>query len=312
MTDSAIHHAAVLVLDLTRQLEQAYPGMVEKFSPQRYIAELESSRTHGGYSRVPIAVSEACERIASEMGSDTLDMYHRLVLATLIVAFDQRRKFMRLPESIVAQYAIEFHRILAQFDTAKRGFHLHGNDLFAKDLAICRGKLLPCGAELVDVLSGVPRSLAFKGGVAQLFEFTWYFSMRLGGFHPFYEMHLDPRSLTQFTPRGWDHSYRCIADLLELNPGVRGVFGSSWWFDPEVERVTPNIGFLRQRPLNAGARIFRVGTDDGAIRNATKFSRIRKDLYEQGRYLPCNYLMVWAREDLLRWAREAYRERLEV
>ena len=72
------------------------------------------------------------------------------------------------------------------------------------------------------------------------------------------------------------------------------------------------IIFLRQRPLGGGARIFRVGPDEAAVRNAIKFSKVRKELYEQGIYAPSNYLMVWARDDLLRWAREMRQQGLDL
>jgi hypothetical protein len=312
MSDSPSHRAAALVLELESRLERSHPGLLDEFPPQQYIDELDASQTYGGYGKVPVAVGESCARIAEAAGLDTLDLYHRLILSTLIAAFDHRRQAERLPESIVSQCAIEFHRILSQFETTKPRFYLHGNDLFAKDLAICRGKLLPCGAELVDVLSGVPRRLALTGGVVQMLQVAWFFSTRLRGFRPLYEMHLDPRSLGQFTPRGWDSCYLRIADVLELDSRIRGVFGSSWWFDPEAERITPSIGFLRQRPLGGGARIFRVGPDEAAVRNAIKFSKVRKELYEQGIYAPSNYLMVWARDDLLRWAREMRQQGLDL
>ena len=93
--------------------------------------------------------------------------------------------------------------------------------------------------------------------------------------------------------------------MLEMNPDIKGVFGSSWWYDPEVERITPRIGYLRQRPLQNGATVFRMGSDQAAIINATGFSRLRRELYDKGEYLPTNYLMAWARDDLLGWAKHA-------
>ena len=267
---------------------------------------------YGGYGRVPESVANACSQIASQAGTETLELYHKVVLATLIGRFDGHINGRRVPDSVLAQYEREFRRILTQFETSKVGFYVHGNDLFNKDLAICRGKLLPCGAQLVDVHSGVPRSLAVCGGLVQFVRVLAFFGQCMRGFRPLYEMHLDPRSLAQFTAVGWDRCYLRIADLLEANPKVLGVMGASWWFDPEVERITPNISYLRQRPLGAGAGVFRFGSDRAAIGNATKFSRVRKELYEQGRYLPTNYLMAWARRDLLDWARRARAEGLEA
>ena len=241
-----------------------------------------------------------------------VELYHKLVIATLIARWGESRAATPTPVSVAAQYDVEFRRILAQFDTNPDGFYVLGNDLFNKDLAICRGKLIPCGAELVDTFSGVPRRVALCGGLEQLVSALWFFYARSGGFRPFYELHMDPRARREFTAEGWDRCFLRIADMLEMNPDIKGVFGSSWWYDPEVERITPRIGYLRQRPLQNGATVFRMGSDQAAIINATGFSRIRRELYDKGEYLPTNYLMAWARDDLLGWAKHMRVEGLHV
>jgi hypothetical protein len=88
-----------------------------------------------------------------------------------------------------------------------------------------------------------------------------------------------------------------------MNPAVKGVFGSSWWFDPALDLISPNLTYLRALPTQFGARIFRSGSDDGAIGNSIKFSRERRQLYETGKYMPANYVMAWRRSDIIQWAR---------
>jgi hypothetical protein len=312
MAESPVSIATSLVDSFTVQLAESYPGAISGFLPQRYIPELASARTYGGYHHIPPAFRVASKAIESEAGLSGAELYHKLVIAMLIARFGEPRVQTPLPESVAAQYDVEFRRILAQLDTNPSGFYVLENDLFNKDLAICRGKLIPCGAELVDAFSGVPRRIASRGGVEQFVSVLRFFYTRSRGFRPFYELHMDPRARREFTAEGWDRCFLRIADMLEMNPNIKGVFGSSWWYDPEVERITPRIGYLRQRPLQNGATVFRMGSDQAAIINATSFSRIRRELYDKGEYLPTNYLMAWARDDLLGWAKHARAEGLQA
>lgn len=311
MVEFPISQATSLVRGISAQFAREYPGVMESFFSERLTTELVATCTYGGYSDLPAAFRAACAEIELKSGLAGMALYHKLVLATLIADFG-RRAYKGLPASVAAQYEVEFRRILEQFDTNPHEFYVQENDLFNKDLAICRGKLIPCGAELVDEFSGVPRSTAIRDGVNQLVRVLWFFTARSGGFRPFYEMHMDPRSRRQFTPEGWDRCYLRVADLLEMNPQIKGLFGSSWWYDPRVEEITPNLGFLRHRPLENGASIFRMGSDGAAIGNATGHSRRRREQYEKGEYMPTNYLMAWAREDLLRWAKQARAEGLQA
>lgn len=308
MVESPVSYAASLVNRFTAQIAEAHPGTIDSFPPERYIAELTATRTYGGYNHIPPKFRAASAAIELKAGLAGVELYHKLTIATLIARFDAQRSKKLIPMSVALQYDVEFRRILAQLDTNVRGFYLHGNDLFSKDLAICRGKLIPCGAELVDEFSGVPRRITTRGGVKQFVSTLWFFTVRSRGFRPLYELHMDPRARREFTAEGWDRCFLRIADLLEMHTDIKGVFGSSWWYDPEVERITPRIGYLRRRPLKDGAAIFRMGSDQAAADNATSFSRLRRERYEKGEYLPTNYLMVWARDDLLRWAK---RERVE-
>ena len=312
MAESPVSLAASLVDSFTVQFAESYPGAFGGFLPQRYISELTSVETYDGYHHIPPAFRAASVAIELKAGLAGVELYHKLVIAMLIARLGESRAATPIPVSVAAQYDVEFRRILAQFDTNPDGFYVLGNDLFNKDLAICRGKLIPCGAELVDTFSGVPRRIASRGGVGQLFSVLRFFYGRSGGFRPFYELHMDPRARREFTAEGWDRCFLRIADMLEMNPDIKGVFGSSWWYDPEVERITPRIGYLRQRPLQNGATVFRMGSDQAAIINATGFSRIRRELYDKGEYLPTNYLMAWARDDLLGWAKHARAEGLHV
>ncbi|HEY0959403.1 MAG TPA: hypothetical protein VGE05_09040 [Novosphingobium sp.] len=207
----------------------------------------------------------------------------------------------RLTPEVSALRDAALDRILAEVATPRKRFHRHGNDLFAKDFALCRGKLLPCGVEFVDMYSGVPRRLLASGGMRQLAGTLGFFA-RMGGFRPVFELHFDRRLVGAFDSAGYAALYLRIAGLMALNPHVRGVVSSSWWHDPQLGRISPELGFIGQYPEGAGARLFRIGENATATTDATRFAARRMELYKGGAYRPCVYTMIWARRDVLAWA----------
>jgi hypothetical protein len=286
-----------------QRLAAAAAPLLERFPPADYIAAFDAVELEQSYQFVPEAARAQCQRIEKDFGTEALELYHRWVLIELIASFRARLAVRRIPTSVVELIEAAFVRILRGVESAPADFHQFGNELFVKDFATCRLRMLPCGSEAVDVASGIPRSTLFKGGLAQFAKLGRLVASELGGFRPLYESHWDRRLARLFNEASYNECYLRIADLLELNPQVRGMFGASWWLDPALHEIAPEFDFLRRVPVENGAHIFRIGPDAGAVRDATTFSRKRRELYEAGKYNPERYLLVWPRGALLEWAR---------
>lgn len=295
--------AANILAKLSAQLTDRHPNLLSRYPVVEYVHALDNADPLRGYGYVSSLTHRWCNEIEALGGSSALENYHEMLLAYLITDFDNRIEGQRIPDSITTLLAASFERILAQLGNAENNFYRHSNDLFRKDLALCRLKLLPCGSELVDVYSGVPRSILIRNGFQQLVYSLRFFLHRANGFRPWYESHWDRRLIRSFTPQGYDQCYLHIAELLELNPQVKGMMGSSWWFDPALETISPNLTFLRKVPLDNGAQLFRVGPSAAATEAAIHLSAERKRLYDSRHYLPTNYLLTWARKDMLAWAK---------
>lgn len=291
---------------LHRRFEEALgtldSQLLATYPIESYVQRLDRCERRQGYHHVPAEILSQCEEMAAKSGLPALELYHKILLVSLIENYEERLPRHRIPESIISLIPLEFDRILSGMESGEEGFYLHGNDLFSKDLGLCRLKLLPCGSEVVDQWSGIPRSTLLCGGASQLIRGTVFLAGQLGGFRPLYESHWDRRLVRNFTSEQYDLSYVRIADLLHLNPEVRGMFGASWWFDRQIENIAPELSFLVKTPVDNGARIFRIGTDAGATRDATQFSKKRKALYKSGEYVPARYMLVWPRNDMLDWA----------
>lgn len=310
-----------LLRHLEEELVSVDSRLLSSYPIESYVQRLDHYERKEGYRFVPPDIRLQCEEITARFGLRGLELYHKTLLVSLIECYEERRERYRIPASIQFLILKEFYRILSTIESAEGGYYLHGNDLFAKDLGLCRLKLVPCGSEVVDLWSGVPRSTLLRGGVSQLFRGAIFLTMHLGGlkgllggFKPVYESHWDRRLVRYFTARQYDHCYVRIAELLQLNPDVRGMFGSSWWFDPKIDFIAPELHFLRQTPVENGAEVYRIGPDADAIRDAIQFSKKRRAVYASGEFMPCRYMMVWARADMLDWASRfaaAERRRIE-
>jgi hypothetical protein len=76
---------------------------------------------------------------------------------------------------------------------------------------------------------------------------------RLGGSFPLYQIHAYTRHLSEFTEPGWEACYRRIARIMGDEPEVRGLYGGTWFFDPELQRVSPRLTYVRRLPIDDGA-----------------------------------------------------------
>jgi len=187
-----------------------------------------------------------------------------------------------------------FHNVLDQLESPAFVATVT-RDQWQKNLALARLQLVPCCAQLVTLASGVPRSVAVNSGPAGLFHVL----ARCGGFAPFAEIHThDPMVGAYFNPQGWEQCARLLARLLSKMPACRGVYATSWFFDPALGAISPKLAYLHDLPAAAGARFLRLGPDRESFELATAFPPRRK-AWEAGTYQPCRYAIVWPRRALL-------------
>lgn len=289
---------------LSRRLSADSPGLLDRFSVPEYIDHCQRRATSQSYRFVPDAVAQACASLLSDFGIDALADFHRLVLATLVGHMSRDNCPVSVPDSIWALTIDKATAILQDLDRRPSAFYVHENDLFAKDLAVAEQELLPCGSELVDVQSGLPRRTLLQGGLSQFLRGLSFTLFRMGGFAPLLESHWDRRLMDQFNEESFNAYYERIAELLQLNSGIRGLVSASWWIDPALLKISPSIGFLQSIPVQNGARLFRVGIDAAATRDATRFNIERNRLHKQGSYTPTVYMLVWERADLISWSEQ--------
>ncbi|MEZ5935903.1 MAG: hypothetical protein R3F54_29125 [Alphaproteobacteria bacterium] len=272
------------------------------FAVDGYIDLFDSLPSPIAYDHFPSAARERCDAIVSQGGEPALDAYLRLVLVRLIGGFDERAAARGLPSWLEGRTRAFLRDLLAELQKPPRRFLQPDQDTFMKDFAVCRLKLWPCGAELVDVASGLPRRVLLQGGARQFARVLLQVGAALGGFKPFFETHFDSRRAGAFSVEGYRDLYLTIARILQDRPDVKGMYSCSWWHDPVAIAISPNLAFLNDLPLGGGARLFRMSASEQTVRVATRLSRERTARFRQGSYHPTRYVVVWGRRDLLAWA----------
>jgi hypothetical protein len=173
-----------------------------------------------------------------------------------------------------------------------------------KDLGVCSLRLIPAGSQKLDI-TGFSRRFAFKKGVIQLFDYTMFNMFKIKGNIPFYQMHTDIHDrdlLAELNPKGAILLFLRIAELLKKDSKIKGIFGSSWMNDPQLETISPSIFSGSKIVLENGGRLYYNGSTPQTISGATFASPKRTRLYKEGHYMPANYMQIWARQDLLKWA----------
>jgi hypothetical protein len=118
-----------------------------------------------------------------------------------------------------------------------------------------------------------------------------------------YNTHLDPRDMEEFNERGWIASFCRVAHMLELNRSVCGAAGVSWYYDPKVGEISPELAYVRRNQIENGAFSLRLGPAPQHTKNAIYASRVRQERYKRGDYLPMGFLIAWPRKPLIAWAR---------
>jgi hypothetical protein len=264
-------------------------------------SKLDESFRSRSYFQVSPKAREAWDASAAGMNPEQKRLWRACLLSDLIAQAPQRLPNFLTPASILPHTAAQFARILKNLDTVSA--RDLDDDLFLKDLALSRLDCFPCVAQIVDKNAGVGRRLVahnlFRQPAALL-------AMGLSsGFRyaPTFEAHTHTPMLRGFTPAGWDQCFLLVADLLELYPHYLGLTSGSWFYDPQLDRVSPGLSFLHQRPVSGGAFFFPLGQTPAGIWNATVHSEPRRKLYEEGKYHPTGWMMVWPRQALLQWAR---------
>lgn len=238
-------------------------------------------------------------KFVTNYGVEKISGFHKELLLELMDRFSTRVKAIKIPDSILGIFKIEFERIQKIIQDDKAYVFDWTNDRFAKDLGICTFRLIPAGAQLVEI-HGFPRSVVLTE-ISRVVQSLCFYLFRLKGGKPIYTIHTHQGNLSDFNPEGWNRCYVRIGQLLKMNPEIKGMQGGSWFYDPALSTISPRLAYLRAVPCQNGAAIFFLGTEDHTS-SALSTSASRVENFKAGEYVPRAFVLAWPRDALIRFA----------
>ena len=295
--------------DSIKKFNQEHNGYLVSYPIRDYLDKLNHYPKIAACNYVSKEIRSFCRDMANIYGQKTLVEFHRIILMKLIIMNYNKIFTSKLPKEIVDLYKIDFERIANELIKEDYiGNLLYSDDKFRKDIGICTMRLIPVGAIKIHI-DRLPLSFLLKQSKKEFNESVYYLVFKLKGYKPFYNMHLyqqTPDLMNEFNEKGWRNYYRRIAMLLEIEPKVKGIFGSSWFFDPKLKDISPHLSYLKNLVTDNGGKLFCLGPSEGAIKDSTIKSKTRYKLFLEGKYVPTRYCVVWPRYELIEWAKKSF------
>jgi hypothetical protein len=174
--------------------------------------------------------------------------------------------------------------------------------VFLKDLAVAQLRVLAPGFTIVEVVRMQPWHLLRNSTAGERVAVGRYLGVDV--LRP--ALYLSTHAWRGFRePRReepWQARMHRLVAVLQANPRLRGILDVGWTADPRMAEITPHLGERADGIVALGGRRFRKGATLAAKDFAFAVSGRRRQLYDDGKYIPMEYGLVATRRDLIRWA----------
>jgi hypothetical protein len=296
---------AAAIAECKRELsDSALPGMVDALrretTDQRFETVLRSVLAAPDRQNALLALSSTLGRDAEHNGNGAATLQRALLTGA---ALESLEKLPNSPlEASVKSRLCEYYRFFVRpaahelrlFDANQYSFLVFGK--------IALLERFP-GGQFDWEISGFPRSWLAKVPLASLPRVAYFLSASLKGFSPCIVPHMayrrkNPLMLVQ---RECEKAWYRMAMSAELQPQIRGLVACSWFFSRETFKVSPHLSFVLQPFSESGALITTRGkaTENEGFLSG---SAARRKLYQDGAFKPTMGLVLWSRDQMIRWA----------
>ncbi len=242
----------------------------------------------------------AGEALQAAFGPDLTDAHRRALVAIWALEMPARVPAAELPLAVLELYP-EWIQRLADFLTA--GADPYDRDFWAKDVRVSLVLSVPgARTQMIDLSSPMG-----PGQVLRHAREGWGWSVipayaAAQAWKPWLEVHTESRELSDFNEAGWDRAWATAAEILKRRPEMAGMLGSSWFYDPPLEQISPRLAYLRVNPLKHGAFMVHQGPGEIHTQRAATSSPTRAAMIEKGEYTARSWIVAWPRAALIRWA----------
>ncbi|MBU2168537.1 MAG: hypothetical protein KKF88_11950 [Alphaproteobacteria bacterium] len=260
-------------------------------------ATAATSAPHWDFDQPGHRVEEA---LCAAFGTKLTDDHRRALIAHYALELPKRIAAERLPQASLELYP-EWIGRMADFLTAAAD--PYDRDFWAKDVRLSLALSVPgARTQMIDLSSPMG-----PGQVLRHAREGWGWSVipayaAAQAWKPWLEVHTESRELSDFNEAGWDRAWATAAEILKTRPEMAGMLGSSWFYDPPLEQISPRLAYLRLNPLKHGAFMVHQGPGEIHTERAATSSPTRKALIEEGKYTARSWIVAWPRAALIRWA----------
>jgi len=240
------------------------------------------------------------EALCAAFGTKLSDEHRRAMIAHFALGLPARIATERLPQASLELYP-EWIGRMADFLT--EAANPYDRDFWAKDVRLSLALSVPgARTQMIDLSSPMG-----PGQVLRHAREGWGWSVipayaAAQAWKPWLEVHTESRELSDFNEAGWDRAWATAAEILKTRPEMAGMLGSSWFYDPPLEQISPRLAYLRVNPLKHGAFMVHQGPGEIHTERAATSSPTRKALIEDGKYTARSWIVAWPRAALIRWA----------
>jgi hypothetical protein len=242
-----------------------------------------------------IRVREAVARAAGEAAAAAFPRYVLLLAAAEHVA---DVPLVPVEQDVQRLLLEEFVQLVSATGQEQDWFAL-GRPNFGAMCKMFTLRRFPAGHFHWEV-SGLPRSTFLRvGGLdrARLIRAAW----RLGGLAPLFVPHMPWRRHLMLSERQQHLAYFRLAEAMRRQPQIRGMLAEAWFHAPDTPKVSPHLAFVNRIFHEWGGVVLDsgpAGEDSGVFVSGTR----RRQLAAEGRFAPRLGLVIWPRQDMLRWA----------
>lgn len=283
---------------LTEKLFSISPSILIKFPLNKYYQLFSVYQKYYYNKHIPEEVLLLNKTILVEFGQTALEIYNKLFLVYLFENRVFKSTSFILTEELEKEQKRKIEIIIFNIarPTTKPGIYLFPHERFIYSLDIIRGATLAYGPF---------RITSFKPNIFSIFK---YVILRfpilriltdgirllavLSKSSPCLELHVDvfdKDTLKYFAPEGWKKLFNAVGYLLMENNNLKGFVGNSWFLDPEMIRISPELSYIRNIIAQLGGRFYFFGSDASGIKNATRTNIKRMRLFIENKYKPTNY-----------------------
>jgi len=284
----------------------SFHPLLKEFPPEDYIRYLRAASTYSTHKEIPENVLRLSSAIKKKYGTLVTDQYHKLILLKLMRSDELNDHSLHLHEEFLQVKEQKMNTLFKsiQKPIIREGQFSYSHERFIYYLRICLGisvafgpfrmnKYRPGLGYIKYILQTATHNKHFVGNL------KWMINIYSNS--PMLDLHIDQFDMDlvkYFNEKGWKALFRAVNELFIYNPDVKAITGNSWFFDPVLKNISPEIAFIRELIDQLGGQFYFLGQTKNGVINATRGNFNRKELYKNGLYHPVNYLFILTRDSL--------------